>query len=64
MTSNKTSWIRPITGTIAVVFLCCTVLTFMQKVNAACIPCARDRVRLRAAHMWKLQLRSSGNPAR
>ncbi|MBB5338814.1 RraA family protein [Tunturiibacter gelidoferens] len=34
MTSNKTSWIRPITGTVAAVFLCCTVLTFMQKVNA------------------------------
>ena len=34
MTSNKTSWIRPIAGTIAAVFLCCTVFTFMQKVNA------------------------------
>ncbi|XWK49245.1 hypothetical protein RBB78_18320 [Tunturiibacter empetritectus] len=34
MTSNKTSWIRPITGTAVAVFLCCTVLTLMQKVNA------------------------------
>jgi regulator of RNase E activity RraA len=34
MTSSKTSWIRPITGTVAVVFLCCTVLILVQKVNA------------------------------
>jgi regulator of RNase E activity RraA len=34
MTSNKTSWVRPILGTAAAAFLCCTVLTFVQKVNA------------------------------
>src|SRR5271168_4085204 len=34
MTSNKTSWIRPITGTAVAVFLCCAVLTLVQKVNA------------------------------
>jgi regulator of RNase E activity RraA len=34
MTSNKASWVRLITGTAATVFLCCTVLTLMQKVNA------------------------------
>jgi regulator of RNase E activity RraA len=34
MTANKINWIRPITGTVAVVFLCCTVLSFVQKVKA------------------------------
>jgi regulator of RNase E activity RraA len=34
MTPNKTSWIRPIIGTAAVVFLCCIVLTIAPKVSA------------------------------
>jgi hypothetical protein len=34
-----------------------------QKGNAAYIQCARARVRLRAAHMWRPRLRSSANPA-